>query len=95
MGLFSVVDPTDFVLISNNVRESNNAHAAVLKDLREAVGFLFFGVAIEGGATHSEHLPSLFRSDEVVLIVRHIRTFNLSGLKHNALCYEIVQIKSP
>lgn len=93
MVLFSVVDSADFVLISNNVGESNNAHAAVLKDLRESVGLFFFRIAVKSGETHCEHLACLFRADEVILIVRHIRTFNLNGLKHNALCYEIVQIK--
>lgn len=81
MALFSVVDPADFFLISHNVREPDNAHAAVLKDLRKSVSFLFFRVAIEGGAAHCEHFPSLFRADEVVLIVRHDQSPICKGCK--------------
>lgn len=73
---------TNFFLISQNIGEAKNAHAAVLKDLREAVGFLFFRVAIEGGAAHCEHFPSLFRADEVVLI----RCHDVAYLRFVVLC---------
>ena len=72
---FTVTYAANLLLISQHVREPNDAHAAVLMDLRESFGFFLFHVTVEGGAAHCEHLPGLLRTNECILILRHSVTF--------------------
>lgn len=55
---------TNLCLISQHVSKSNDAHAAVFMNLPEAFILLLFHVAVERGAAHCEHLPSLLRTYE-------------------------------